>query len=257
MKARFPRARHIVLIHSSGTANLSSASRSFYRRVPWLYRATETAAVGVCDAAVVFSQSGAERLRKRSRNVRFSPTWFDSSQFYPPQKSVIEESHATRRRILWACRVEPAKQPILAIECFARLSPEFHLTVAGDGTLLPLMRERAHALGVSSRVSFRGAVKKAEVGDLMRMHDLLAMSSEFEGFSRSIVEALACGLPVVTTEGGDPNGLVVDSVNGSRYGSPSEFVQAVNRAQLVSSDDCVSSVSKLSAREVVSDVYSA
>ncbi len=88
----------------------------------------------------------------------------------------------------------------------------------------------------------------------MRDHDILLMSSRFEGFSRSIVEALASGLPVATTPGGEPNGLIVEGLNGGRAVEPDNAAQladAVRHAALLRAKDAVASVTDLSAATIV------
>lgn len=243
----------VELVHSSGHANLGRGSKSFFRWAPFLYRAVERATIKVAREVFVFSRSGAERMRQIGSNVYFSPTWFDPDEFYvDPERS---DGDIARRSILWACRVEPAKNPLLAIEAFARLSPEFRLTVAGDGTLMEQMKEAATSAGISSRVVFLGSVSKSEMGSLMRKHDILLMTSRFEGFSRSIVEALACGLPVVTTPGGEPNGLVIHGENGARFESADTFADAVDVAASLHSEQCRKSVADLRADNVVARIF--
>lgn len=245
---------HVQFMHSSGDANLKLGSVSFFRRARGLYRFLEKRVVRRSRAVVIFSRDGARRLQAYSDNVHFSPTWYDPTEFYPAEREA-----EIKRRVLWACRIEPAKNPDLALEAFARTPADFHLTVAGSGTLEQGMRDRARALGIEDRVDFRGAVPKGSVGDLMREHDLLLMSSRFEGFSRSIVEALGSGLPVATTPGGEPNGLIVEGENGARTDAtddPSALAAAVIRAAELSSTVASHSVEDLSAAIIVPHLLS-
>lgn len=245
---------HVQFMHSSGDANLKLGSVSFFRRARGFYRFLERRVVKHSRAVVIFSRDGAERLQGFSDNVHFSPTWYDPTEFYP----ATSESDS-KRRVLWACRIEPAKDPELALDAFARTPNEFRLTVAGSGTLERRMREHATELGLNDRVEFRGAVPKGSVGELMREHDLLLMSSRFEGFSRSIVEALGTGLPVATTPGGEPNGLVVEGSNGARAAeteNPSQLAAAIVRAATLSAADAAESVRDLSAAIIVPHLLS-
>jgi glycosyltransferase involved in cell wall biosynthesis len=239
---------HVQFVHSSGDANLKMGSVSFFRRARVLYRLMERRVVARSRAVIIFSKGGAERLQRGAKNVFFSPTWFDPTEFYPAKMEP-----AIRRRVLWACRIEPAKNPELAVEAFARLPGDFTMTVAGSGTLEKSMRDLVSQLGLSGRVNFLGAVPKGSVGEVMRGHDVLLMSSRFEGFSRSIVEALACGLPVASTPGGEPNGLIVDGVNGARTDDDSAepLARALERASGVSANAATESVQELSAALIV------
>lgn len=246
---RFRSSKGVLLIHSSGTANLRTGSKSFFRFAPALYRVVEYIAVRSSAKVVVFSRDGAGRLARRFSQVEFSPTWFDPDQFG------LAADSAAKTRILWACRIEPAKDPKLAIEALATTPKQYTLTVAGDGTMRGAMVEEVARLSISERVNFVGSVAKEDMGELMRAHGVLLMTSVFEGFSRSIVEALASGLPVITTDGGDPNGLIIDGVNGARFEYAHELTEALRRVEKIDPAKCRESVSDLRADAVVTKVY--
>ncbi len=88
----------------------------------------------------------------------------------------------------------------VTLEALAGLDAE--LTVIGDGPLRGELEARARALDVASRVTFTGHLPRAEILSRLRAHDLFVMTSAAEGMSNALVEALAAGLPIVTT----PNG---------------------------------------------------
>jgi glycosyltransferase involved in cell wall biosynthesis len=242
----YPRIQHVQFIHSEG--DLSTGSQSFFRHAVFTYRWLEHMVIPNSIDTVVFSKSGAERLQAISPRVRFSPTWYDPADFFP-----VESEAAEKTRIIWPYRIEPGKNPLLAIDIISMLSEKYTLTVAGAGTMEPAMKKRALQSAASKRVTFLGAVPKSEIGAVMRDHHLMLMTSSFEGFSRAIVEALACGLPVVTTEGGEPNGLVQTGLNGSRVEgyAPESFVRAVEIAAEIPASAAWHSVSALSAEAVV------
>jgi glycosyltransferase involved in cell wall biosynthesis len=244
----YPSVEHIQFLHSSGVDNLGKGSKSFFKYSVFAYRKLEQYVIPRSVDTVVFSQSGATRLSTLASSVRFSPTWYDPKEFFVPTDRASERS-----KILWACRIEPAKNPLLAVEVINLLPNHYTLTVAGSGTLEEQMKTAARGSIASNRIQFLGSVHKSEMGALMRAHDLLLMTSRFEGYSRSIVEALACGLPVVTTPGGEPNGLIVDGVNGARVGSEEaiDFVRAFEIASAVPTDTTVASGQALSAATIV------
>ncbi|WP_375477332.1 glycosyltransferase family 4 protein [uncultured Jatrophihabitans sp.] len=242
----------VQFLHNDGETNLKTAGESYFSRAAWAYRALEHATVRRAVDVVVFNAAGAERLRAVSDRVRFSPTWYEPSIFFPAGVARAER----RGRLLWVARMDPAKDPVLAVETLANLGAEYSLTMVGAGTLAEEPRRRAAELGVADRVDFAGVVPKDRVGELMRAHDVLLMTSHFEGYPRAVVEALACGLPVVSTFGGEPNGLVSDGANGYRVEprDPAALARAIERCADIGADACVSSVSGLSAAERVPDV---
>jgi glycosyltransferase involved in cell wall biosynthesis len=247
----YPHAAHVQYLHHGGIADLKKGGMSFFENAGFVYNWLESYVIKRSADVVVFNQPGATRLQSLSNRVRFSPTWYDPAEFFPSG-----EESADKTRILWACRIEPQKNPELAIDVLSALPEKYSLTVAGSGTMKSAMEKRARKSPAVDRIRFAGAVKKSQIGEFMRRHDLLMMTSRHEGFSRAIVEGLASGLPVVTTPGGEPNGLVRDGVNGARVDADRAdlFRPAVEIAAKVSAAAARESVAHLSAAIRVPDV---
>ncbi|MDD4239526.1 MAG: glycosyltransferase [Desulfotomaculaceae bacterium] len=99
--------------------------------------------------------------------------------------------------------------------------PEVRFVVVGDGPQRQVLEEMAGRLGIAGQVTFTGFV--SEVRSLMADLDLLVISSLWEGFGLTAVEAMAMGLPVISTEvGGLPEvvlhgetGLLVPPANSA------------------------------------------
>jgi glycosyltransferase involved in cell wall biosynthesis len=78
--------------------------------------------------------------------------------------------------------------------------PRVTLDVLGHGGALPGLQALARALGVTERVTFHGAVTHRRTLELLRAADLLCLPAvETDSVRQAVLEALACGLPVVTT----------------------------------------------------------
>lgn len=90
--------------------------------------------------------------------------------------------------------------------------PEVRFIVAGDGPQRPLLEEMAGQLGIAGQVTFTGFV--SEVRSLMADLDLLVISSLWEGFGLTAVEAMALGVPVVSTEAGGLPEVVLHGETG-------------------------------------------
>jgi glycosyltransferase involved in cell wall biosynthesis len=81
------------------------------------------------------------------------------------------------------------------------------MVVAGPGVeedLAPL----AEQLGIRERCEFTGLIPPERIADLMRRCAFLIIPSRYEPFGIVIIEAMACGKPVVATRSGGPEGLV-------------------------------------------------
>ena len=125
-----------------------------------------------------------------------------------------------RQRLGFVGRVVSVKGVEFAVEALGLLRAQghdCHLTIIGDGSSLPEMRDLAQRLGLESWITFCGAKPEAEIPGLLRgLGTLLVPSNYFEAFGLVVVEALACGMDVVAfRRGGLPEavgeaGLICD-----------------------------------------------
>jgi glycosyltransferase involved in cell wall biosynthesis len=90
--------------------------------------------------------------------------------------------------------------------------PEFELVLIGDGDSKELLGKMAVDFGVD--VKFLGAQPKQSVIDNLQRADIFVLPSLNEGMSNSILEAMACGLPVISTDVGGSQELIADGKNG-------------------------------------------
>jgi glycosyltransferase involved in cell wall biosynthesis len=92
----------------------------------------------------------------------------------------------------------------LVIDALGAL-PGRTLLVIGDGELEPQLRARARAAGCADRVRFLHAMPQVELVDYYNAADALVLASSREGLPNVVLEAMACGTPVVATcAGGTP-----------------------------------------------------
>jgi glycosyltransferase involved in cell wall biosynthesis len=86
------------------------------------------------------------------------------------------------------------------IEILPRLEkaiPNIAYLIVGEGRDRPRLEQKARDFGVADRVVFAGYVSEAEKADHYRLADVYVMPSSGEGFGIVILEALACGIPVI------------------------------------------------------------
>jgi glycosyltransferase involved in cell wall biosynthesis len=104
----------------------------------------------------------------------------------------------THLRILWIGRLERQKDPYLALEVMAAMATPAHLTMLGDGALRASLLQRISAMGLADRVTLAGY--DPEIGSYLANADVLLITSRYEGGPAVAVEALAQGVPVVSTD---------------------------------------------------------
>ena len=108
---------------------------------------------------------------------------------------------------------------------------EVQLVIAGTGEELPLVEQLVAQLGLEPRVSLLGALPRARVLDLFAAADAAVLSSSWENFPHSVVEALAVGTPVIATAAGGVPEVVRDGENGLLVpvGDVAAFAAAIHR----------------------------
>ena len=120
------------------------------------------------------------------------------------------------RLLLAVGRLEEQKQFDLLIRAFAGLAPRYpdwDLVILGDGAKRAALEAQVAATGLSGRVHLPGRVGNA--GEWYSRADLYVMSSRFEGFPNTLLEALAHGLPSVSFDcATGPAEMIENGVNG-------------------------------------------
>jgi glycosyltransferase involved in cell wall biosynthesis len=115
--------------------------------------------------------------------------------------------------LAFAGRLTAQKSLHVALEAVAELD-DVTLLVAGEGDELGSLRARADELGLNGRVRFLGPQPRDRVLELFRAADAAILSSAWENFPHTVVEALAAGTPVIATDVGGVREAVEDGVNG-------------------------------------------
>ncbi|QYF92005.1 glycosyltransferase family 4 protein [Massilia sp. PAMC28688] len=91
-----------------------------------------------------------------------------------------------------------AKGHHLAIEVLAAM-PDVKLIIAGHGPERSRLGKLAEKLGVHERVTFAGSVRQPQLAELYKAADALVLASRREGWANVLLEAMACGTPVVAS----------------------------------------------------------
>ena len=228
---RGPRVQfvHLDLDAWSGSAG--------WPRLGRLYRPFSDPALERMARVYVVGEHGAKALRQAhpqaAERIEFLPVWHDPAVFRAPAKGEREAArtgvaarfglagaNGEMKLVLLAGRLDSGKDPLLALAAVAHLPAAVHLLVAGAGELRGAVESGIAELGLGSRVHLLGDVARDELAALMRAADCLLLTSHSEGGGpRVVVEALACGLPVVATDVGEVRRTVTDGVNGRVVGA--------------------------------------
>ena len=134
-----------------------------------------------------------------------------------------------RRGVLFVGRLTEEKGVRVLLAAAARLSGDEQLTIVGDG---PLRAEVERAAAQNPRLCFHGPADRPQVLERMQAARALVFPSTwFEGFPMTIVEAFACGLPVIASDLGSMASIVDEQRNGMRVvpGDADAWAAAIRR----------------------------
>lgn len=131
-----------------------------------------------------------------------------------------------------AGRLEPVKGHFDLLQAFhtlARHQPDLHLMIMGTGPLKDQLEARIQALGLGAQVHLLGWVE--DLIQAMAALDVFVLASHYEGLGVVLLEALALGLPVVSTRVGGTQDIIEHEVTGLFASShqPQELAAAIQR----------------------------
>jgi len=119
------------------------------------------------------------------------------------------------RLVAVACRLEAEKDLstwLRAARLISRESPGAEFVIAGEGSQRGELQELSRNLGISEKVHFPGL--RTDVDEIFSVSDLIMFSSRYEGLSLALMEAMASGKAVITTDIGGNRALVADGRSG-------------------------------------------
>lgn len=188
------RKPYILTLHGG---NLPEFSR---KRVWLVHKVLQSAAVVTAPSRYL-----SEQMNRFRHDIQVLPNAISLSR-YP-----FEERKASRQRLVWLRAFHQIYEPQLAVRVLAELKTSFpQLTLImvgpdkGDGSLQQT-QALAQELGVADRVRFEGRVPKDEIALWINSGDLFLNTSTIDNTPVTVLEAMACGACVVTTEvGGIP-----------------------------------------------------
>jgi len=174
---------------------------------------------GLLNVVVAQTRLGAKWIERHTNAKR--ATVIPNSVVWPLTNHAptiaVESVHATDRKLLLTVgRLSEQKQPKALIDAFqslAGLRADWDLVILGEGPLRPGLEKQVAAADLNGRVFLPGRV--GNMADWYARADLFVLNSRFEGFPNALVEAMAAGLPVVSTDcETGPRELIQHGVNG-------------------------------------------
>jgi glycosyltransferase involved in cell wall biosynthesis len=144
----------------------------------------------------------------------------------PPREELQRQFGANGATLAFAGRLTAQKSLSVAVEAVAR-ADGVELLLAGEGPDREPLERLAGKLGVGDRIRFLGPQPRERVLELFRAADAAILSSSWENFPHTVVEALTVGTPVLSTRAGgvaevvehERNGLLVEQGDAEALGA--------------------------------------
>ncbi|MDH3679522.1 MAG: glycosyltransferase [Acidimicrobiia bacterium] len=195
-----------------------------WSRYHWATRLANSATYHRNTAVIAVSDSVAESIEPLVRGRCPQPVTIHHGTVITTIEPWSSEERAKRRAALgvpaggfvigMVANLTPKKNHRLMLEAMAGdgAQQRAHLVLVGLGPLEDEIRAAAEELEIADRTTFLGS--RDDVPELLPLFDLFVLSSRFEGFPISLVEAMATGLPCVATSVGGIPEVLVDGENG-------------------------------------------
>jgi len=167
---------------------------------------------------VIANSQGLKELALQTdsqQKINIIPNGVDIKHFCPRKQDVVQTSN-TIHLTLGASRVTDRKGINYLIEAIDLLKNEytFSLKVIGEGNAKERLEQMVEERGLQSQITFVGRIPREETLRYYQEADIFVLPSLNEGMSNAMLEALACGLPLITTKTGGAEELVREGVNG-------------------------------------------
>ncbi len=163
----------------------------------------------------------------KSKTIDVITNGIDVSFFKP----LPLQDNPKQKIVLGVGRLALIKGYHLLIDAIAKIqNPDIVAWLVGDGIERENLKKQARELGVADRVFFLGIKTKKELLKIYNQSQIFCLPSFNEGMSNALLEAIACGLPVIATDVGgvaeliDSNGVVIEKNNSSELAKAIEWI---------------------------------
>ncbi|MGD0901894.1 MAG: glycosyltransferase [Terracidiphilus sp.] len=219
-------------LHSSSTG--TAGRRLGYRWSGWL--ANRVTAVSHAAAAAHLSA----RMATPGK-ILVLPNGVEVEEWRPdaPERSAVRRELGLEDEFLWlaAGRLEPVKDYPTLLAAMAKVPEPTRLLIAGSGPLKDELLGLSARLGLERRVRFLGF--EPDLRRWMRTADGFVLSSRWEGLPMGLLEAAACSLPAVATDGAGTSEVLVDGQSGwlTQAGDSAALAEAMTRMMRTPPDE--------------------
>ncbi len=164
------------------------------------------------DAVVVPSQEEIDYLKSKynlkDKKAKINTNWIDTDLFKPDQK--IEKKS---RSIVFVGRFETQKNPLMFLESIKNIE-NLKATMIGAGSFLSEMQKFIKKNNINCQV-YTDRIANNDLPEILNKHEIYVLPTRFEGGSpKTILEAMSCGLPIISTDTFGTKNAFIDKKHG-------------------------------------------
>jgi len=265
----------VVVIHNDIESQIlrKNGSEVMWSKIPWLYFLFEKIAFSCLDRVYTVSEKSVtfykEKYPKWTNKFSFLPTWVDAEIFYTSnkEKNILKgelQLPINKKMLLYVGRLQKQKAPMRLIDTFYQYykkDKDSVLVIIGDGNLRESIKTKIKDYGIVNNVILIPYMMQNTLRLYYQAADVMVMTSNYEGMPICVLEALACGIPVVSTKVGEVPRLVKNDCSGEIVDSfeIKDILNALNKVlnhpAVYTKENCVNSVSEYTPAKILEPFY--
>jgi glycosyltransferase involved in cell wall biosynthesis len=182
----------------------------------WFIQLASKMIVKNADSAIALTEDMKRVMQDLyDRNIAVVPNGFNIEDY--PDEPSFEDRATHGKGILFVGRLKPVKGVQYLITSMKKVHeemPDARLFLVGDGEERERLAALSTQLGLEKYVQFTGIVPHEKVKIFMQQADVFVLPSLSEGFPNVILEAMACGLPIIASRVGGIPDILTNDTNG-------------------------------------------
>ncbi len=220
-----------LVFHEHGPIFGTDCSSWFHWRMITLFKLSRAevdryVAVSSATKALLIKKCGID-----SNKIDIVHNFTNLNKFHPNvavSKKLLNQFEGRGFKIGFVGRFDEVKGCQFLIMALSQLAFEAHLIFVGDGEMRKQLNELTIELGLQEKVTFLGFVNSPE--KVYRLFDVLVLPSISEAFGNVIIEAQACGVPVIASNLSGPAEIITHGENGLLFtpGNASALAQSID-----------------------------
>ena len=221
-----PKVPKVVTLHMKPLEFVRVEYPQYFKLVNKLHKIVESFCLKRINVLVAINEEVKQAYERRypwiNGKIKVIPgTGVDLEKFKPMDKEKIRKKYGFKpdeKIILFVGRLEKIKNLDFLIRSFVFVInevPNAKLVIVGRGSWQENLVNLVKELNLESNVIFMGEINPEEMPEVYNCADVLALSSMSEASPSVVREALACGVPVVSTNVGDASEIITDPLLGA------------------------------------------